>query len=258
MEKQTNILTPIAIIIAGALIASAVLFTQEKEPVDTTPKNTINAAEITNEDHILGDRNASIKIVEYSDTECPFCKRFHGFLHEIVEGENKIDDIAWVYRHFPIESLHKKAFRQAEATECVAKLSGKETFWSYLDRIYEETPSNDGLLDEQLYEFAADLNIPAEEFAACLESGEMTEKIAASVEEAQDAGARGTPYSVLFLDEKLTDEKITIIKELDLQISQNHPTRRILQVDEKDKNKISMSGALPPDLIAKIVSIVRE
>ena len=255
--KQTNLFIPAAILIAGAMIASAVMYSN-KGPVDTTPKFSLNTTDISDADHILGDRNASIKIVEYSATECPFCKVYHSYLHELVQGENKIEDLAWVYRHFPIESLHKKAIREAEATECVAKIGGEDTFWTYLDSIYANTNSNDSLPDEMLFTLAEQVGVSVDEFSQCLESGEMNEKILASIDEAQDAGARGTPYSILYLDEKLSDEQIETIKAFDLEVTQGHPTNRVFRVDEVSKDKVSLSGAIPGPLVAELINIIRE
>jgi protein-disulfide isomerase len=105
-------------------------------------------APVSPDDHIVGNINAKIIIVEYSDLECPFCKVFHNTMHQVVEANN--GDVAWVYRHFPIPQLHPKAFRQAEATECAWEQGGNEAFWKYTDRIFEITPSNNGLLEEEL------------------------------------------------------------------------------------------------------------
>jgi protein-disulfide isomerase len=248
---------PVAIVVAGAMIAGAVIYSGDSEPKDNTPTHTIGAAEITNEDHILGSQDASIKIVEYSDTECPFCKAYHEILHDMVDGENKIDDIAWVYRHFPIAGLHETAIREAEATECVARIAGEGAFWTYLDSIYETTESNDGLADTQLFTLAEAVGVSSDDLAQCLDSGEMTDKIAQDIIAAGEAGARGTPYSVIFLDDELSDQKVQIIKQLDLQITQGHPTNRVFMVDEEDKNKVSMSGAIPREITEALFDIIR-
>lgn len=87
-------------------------------------------------EHILGNQNARIKIVEYSDTECPFCKTFHSTMHRIVDQNS--GEVAWVYRHFPIPQLHPNAEREAQATECVAEIAGNEVFWGYLDKIFAQ------------------------------------------------------------------------------------------------------------------------
>jgi len=91
---------------------------------------TIKFQPVTAEDHINGDINAPIKIVEYSDIDCPFCKRFHGTLEQVRAMYG--DKVAWVYRHSPIPQLHPDAFKKSHATECVAELGGNDKFWEYL------------------------------------------------------------------------------------------------------------------------------
>lgn len=197
-------LVPVAIIFAGLLIAGALYFAPNK--LDNTSQADLNQQPtdnftvgdfkpVSNEDHILGDISAPVKIIEYSDLECPFCGVFHPTLHKIVdEFDSKV---AWVYRHFPLESLHKKAKREAEASECAAELGGNEAFWKYIDRIFEITPSNDGLLEEQLFEAAQYIGLNKTEFKNCLDSGKYSQKIDEYIEDAINAGGKGTPYSIV-------------------------------------------------------------
>ena len=103
---------------------------------------------VSPDEHILGNINAKIIIVEYSDLECPFCKVFHNTMHQVVEKSN--GEVAWVYRHYPIAQLHSKAFREAEATECAWEQGGNDTFWKYTDKIFEITPSNNRLEESEL------------------------------------------------------------------------------------------------------------
>ena len=91
-------------------------------------------------DHVRGDKGAKITLLEYSDLECPFCKKFHETMNLVTKAnEGKIN---WIYRHFPLDGLHKKARPEAEASECAAD-QGK--FWEFIDLVFQRTPSNDGL-----------------------------------------------------------------------------------------------------------------
>jgi len=103
---------------------------------------------VSPDDHIVGNINAKIIIVEYSDLECPFCKVFHTTMRQVMEKGN--GDVAWVYRHYPIPQLHPKAFHEAEATECAWEQGGNEAFWKYTNRLFEITPSNNGLDESEL------------------------------------------------------------------------------------------------------------
>src|SRR3990172_9010082 len=92
-------------------------------------------------DHIRGDPAAPVTLVEYSDFECPFCKRFHGTVKKLVDESG--GRVRWVFRHFPLDDLHPvKARKEAVASECAAELGGNDAFWKFADRFFELTPSN--------------------------------------------------------------------------------------------------------------------
>lgn len=97
----------------------------------TTPY-TGDIPAVTIEDHIIGSIDAPVVIVEYSDLECPYCKRFNGVMKEIVAESN--GQVAWVYRHWVV---HPGALPKAGAAECVAKLKGNDAFWKYVDLVFE-------------------------------------------------------------------------------------------------------------------------
>jgi len=158
-------------------------------------ESDIQVAEITDKDWIRGDKNAQISIIEFSDPECPFCKQFHSTMQQVVaEYDGKVN---WVYRHFPLPSLHTKAQKEAEALECAGELGGNEGFWKYADRLYEITPSNDGLDPDKLPEIAQYVGLNKSKFEECLSSGKYAAKVRAHAEDAVNAGGRGTPHSVV-------------------------------------------------------------
>src|SRR3990167_10981365 len=113
MEQNppNKFLVPLAIVVAGIFIAGAIYFSGSVRPTTNDQRQTTNAkidiAPVTEKDHIIGSRNADLVIVEYSDTECPFCKSFHPTMKEVVRTYD--GKVAWVYRHFPIAQLHAKA-----------------------------------------------------------------------------------------------------------------------------------------------------
>jgi hypothetical protein len=82
-------------------------------------------------DHIIGNPNAPIVMVEYSDLECPFCKKFGVTAKKIVDESN--GQVAWVYRHWIV---HPGALPKAGAAECVAKIKGNDAFWKYIDLVF--------------------------------------------------------------------------------------------------------------------------
>ncbi|OGI68332.1 hypothetical protein A3A05_00305 [Candidatus Nomurabacteria bacterium RIFCSPLOWO2_01_FULL_41_12] len=195
-----------AIIIAGILIAGAILL-KGSRPIDDAPVTNNNkniswqGRPVTSSDHIKGNRNAKIIIVEYSDLECPFCQVFHNTMHQVVNGNNQV---AWVYRHYPIPK-HTKAFKEAEATECAWGQGGNDAFWKYTDRLFEVTPSNNGLDVAELPKIAQYIGLNVTSFNTCLASGKFKVKIQADVDDGNKAGVNGTPSSFILVKDKVVD-----------------------------------------------------
>lgn len=89
---------------------------------------------ISEDDHLYGNPDAEVTVIEYSDFECPFCKTFHPIVERLVnESDGKVN---WVYRHFPLESIHPNARGMALASECVAELGGNEAFWEFSNKLF--------------------------------------------------------------------------------------------------------------------------
>src|SRR3989344_2671228 len=93
---------PITIVVAGALIAGAVFLAGQRSNTPPTGNGTtVNARDYTpGKDHILGNPNAEVKVIEYVDLECPFCKTFHNTMHQVMNYYGESGKVAWVVRHF--------------------------------------------------------------------------------------------------------------------------------------------------------------
>jgi len=203
--KLSSISGPIAIVIAGALIALAVYFSPGgigvPESADTggpAPANTASLeqmAPVSAKDHIRGNPDASVTIVEYSDPECPFCKRFHETMKQVTAEYG--DKVAWVYRNFPLDQLHPKARNEATAIECAGELGGNDKFWAYADRLFEVTPSNNNLDPAELPKIAQYVGLDVTKFNSCLTSGKYTKHIEDDVQNAVATGGQGTPWSIV-------------------------------------------------------------
>lgn len=185
-KTETVVLRVIAtFLLAGALGVGAVQAAESPRAIRP----------VTDHDHVRGDPQAPVKIVEFSDTECPACKRQHPTLRRLVENYQGM--VAWVYRHRPIDHLHPRARKEAEAAECAAELGGHGKFWAYLDRLFEITPSNDGLDPAELPRIAIHVGLDRNQFEQCLESGRQAQRVAEDVAEADASGAAGAPFSVV-------------------------------------------------------------
>ncbi|MBI4067902.1 thioredoxin domain-containing protein, partial [Candidatus Kaiserbacteria bacterium] len=192
---------PLAIVIAGGLIAVALYFSNRNSGAPVVDNQPAPVAEkirgIQKNDHVRGNPNAPVVIVEFSDTECPFCKQFHGTMKQVMSNYGTDGKVAWVYRHFPLPQLHPKAPHEAEALECASELGGNDAFWKYTDKIYEVTPSNNGLDPAQLPAIATQIGLDKTAFMKCLDSGKYKARVDKDAAEAVAAGGQGTPHSII-------------------------------------------------------------
>jgi len=221
--------TIIAIIIAGVLIAGSLVFLGLKLGNNSGSANQLDFAEQLEEyqkeqeqlqvkaqeeqlklaetqaknvlapnedDHILGNRNALISIIEYSDFECPFCKRFSPTTKQAIEANPDI--VNHVFRHFPLGFHDPLATKQAIASECVADIGGNDKFWQYHDKIFEKTDSNGkGMEVSELTTLADEIGVNTNEFQACLDSEKFLAEVQADIKSGTDAGVTGTPGNII-------------------------------------------------------------
>ena len=205
LKQEPKLSLPIAILLAGGLIAMGAYMglsrgagVAPQPQAAEAPTGNLDAMKaVSATDHIRGNPNALVKIVEYSDTECPFCKRFHETMKEIMATYGKEGKVAWVYRSFPIDQLHPRARAEAVALECAAALGGNDKFWEFTDKVYEITPSNNGLDPAELPKIAANIGLDTAAFAACQTSKKYDALLEANIQEAAATGGNGTPWSIV-------------------------------------------------------------
>lgn len=215
-EKQrpaNSYMVPAAIVFSGVLIAGAVLViggqsgpataTGETDQVAPAQEEEQPATDrvraVSEDDHIKGSLDAAVTIVEYSDFECPFCKRFHDTMNQVVEKYGDSGEVAWVYRHFPLEQLHPvKARAAAVASECAAEQGGNDAFWAFTDGYFDVTLTNNRTdIETVIPQLAREIGLDEAAFEECRNSGRYDEKIQNDIENAVESGGRGTPWSVV-------------------------------------------------------------
>jgi len=164
---------------------------EEPIPAPTTPPTTtpspttapIGRVEVSTEGSAyLGPEDAPVVIVEFSEFACPFCKRFHDNTLPLIL-ENYGDRVKFVFRHFIVHELARKA---SEASEC-ANEQGK--FFEYHDLLFERG----GLDDASLKSYAEELELDTEQFDECFDSGKYAEKVQKDMLDGRAAGVTGTP-----------------------------------------------------------------
>lgn len=201
-ETTKALLIPGSILVAGAFIGLGAYFglgagepsnlaaapnpTQPaaEAPTEAGPQEAL-ALDLDDDEFIYGNPDAEVFIVEYSDIDCPFCARVHPTLESVVD--NSDGQIAWVYRHFPIEQLHPDATRKAMATECVGRLAGNDAYWEYLG----------DLIDQQPTSVHTNYGVSVSDFNECMEDPQIAQNVTDDVNRAVATGGRGTPHSVV-------------------------------------------------------------
>jgi protein-disulfide isomerase len=132
-----------------------------------------------------GPENARITIIEFSDFECPFCKRADTVVKQVLSKYP--EDVRVFYRHLPLVSIHPRAMPAAEASACAGD-QGK--FWEFHDKLFENQKA---LQDEDLLGYATELGLDADAFQTCLTSGTHRATVTSDAEAAEGAGVTGTP-----------------------------------------------------------------
>ncbi|MGB0756953.1 MAG: DsbA family protein [Patescibacteria group bacterium] len=182
----------------------------------TAGQAAVELNDITSDDHIRGDLEAAqVVLVEFSDLDCPFCTRFHSTVQQ-VQAEYG-DQVAWVYRHFPLDSLHPEARSKAEATECIAELGGNEVFWAAIDALFDDSRT---IALAQMGDLAEEVGVSRAAFDTCMAEDRYADEVQKDYNDAVASTGRGTPHTI---------------------------------VVTRDGQRIPLSGALPVDQIKSVI-----
>ncbi len=161
-------------------------------PTIPTGVVSVNAEDLVDDDPVLGNKNAKLTIVEFSDFQCPFCSRFKSdALSQIKSQYIDTGKVKFVFRDFPLTSIHPMAQKAAEAAEC-ADDQGK--FWEYHDLIFDRQSS---LSINSLKQWAVELGLNENDFNKCLDSGKYANEVSKDSSDAQKAGGQGTPFFIV-------------------------------------------------------------
>lgn len=201
MQKQIS--TPVAILIGSLIISLSIIVglykfgqtSQDSNPGLTNPDAIYSGRELKDEDFLYGDTSNDIILVEYSDLECPFCKKLHlETMPKVIEKYG--DKVGIVYKHFPLD-FHPKAIDEAVAALCVKEISGNAKYYEYMHKIYETTPANNGLDLSLLPSLAKDLGVDTDKFQTCISDeaskAAKLDTINTDKNEGVENGVQGTP-----------------------------------------------------------------
>ncbi len=219
-EPTSFITTPVSILIGSILIAISILIsggavkikgfnsgtTALGPSASAAPAAIAPAGEPTgpvkvsvDDDAVLGNPEAPVTIVEFSDYECPFCKRHYEDTHAQIKKEY-IDTgkVKLVFRDLPLSFHDPLATTQAIAANCAREQGNDETYYKMHDALFETTTSNgSGMTMDQLYGLAGKIGINADNFKTCIDSKKYADEVAKDLNDAGIVGATGTPSFVV-------------------------------------------------------------
>jgi protein-disulfide isomerase len=142
---------------------------------------------VADDDHIRGDKNAPVTIIEFSDLQCPFCAQFHRTMQQVMTDYK--GKVRWVFKNFPLDQIHPYAKNAALGSECAAE---QNKFWEYVDEIYANQSQ---LSDAYITQVAVDLKLNKAKFDSCLSSKKYAGKVEADQSLGSKNGVNGTPGS---------------------------------------------------------------
>lgn len=131
-----------------------------------------------------GNPNSEVVLIEFSDFQCPFCKRAIPIIDEILNEYE--EDVIFYYRNFPL-TIHENSFIAAEAAECANE---QDKFWEYHDILFE---NQNNLGKENLKIYAQELGLDQNQFNNCLNAGKFKQDIERDIRDGQAMGIEGTP-----------------------------------------------------------------
>lgn len=198
MKERQPYLLPAAILIAGAVIATAIFVVRSAEPV--TPLEFVGSIRsVSTTDHVIGNPDAPVVVVLYSDIDCAYCKDFQATLTQLMSEYAQGGQVALIYRHFPVINLHQYAAEHAEAAECVAELGGDSSFFRFIDLLQQTAAGNNEFHPDGYPSAVESLGLSLSAFEECRKSNRHVERVTLDFENAVDAGGEAAPYTVLLV-----------------------------------------------------------
>lgn len=203
--------TPLSILVGAVLIAFSIVYSSGKfsRPAPTTAQKTtgaatgatnpVAAAPVVNvsadDDPALGRDGAKVVMIEFSDFQCPFCRKFwRESFGQIKQNYIDTGKVKFVYRDFPLTSLHPSSEVSAEAGSC-ANEQGK--FWEMHDKIFvEQEKLGQGTVQfssADLKKWAGEIGLNSRQFNSCLDTGKYKSEVEKDLSDGTTAGVQGTP-----------------------------------------------------------------
>ncbi len=136
------------------------------------------------DDPFMGPADALVTIIEFSDFECPYCRRVQPTLKRLLEEYQGM--LRLVFRDFPLRNIHPQAQKAAEAAQCAAE---QQQFWPYHDKLFAVSQ----LQEQALKQYAQELGLDMQRFVPCFDSGKYAQEVERDLQDGINAGVNATP-----------------------------------------------------------------
>jgi protein-disulfide isomerase len=140
----------------------------------------------TDNDPAVGPQDAPVTIVEFSDYQCPYCQRWYSEVYAKLLSTYK-DKVRFVYRDFPLKSIHPNAQSAAEAADCAGE---QDAYWQYHDALFN---AKYGLGTQAYLQYATDLELDVNAFTTCVQERRYKSEVDADFSYATELGINSTP-----------------------------------------------------------------
>ena len=194
----------------GATTANAQGAAQQAAVPQAIPTEDTSPQKVSvDDDPIMGDKNAPLTMIDFSDYECPFCKRyFDDTFSQIKKEYIDTGKVKYVYRDLPLSFHDPMATLEAVAANCAREQDEDATCFKYHDEIFARTKSNgNGLSKDDLSTIASDLGLNLSSFQLCIDTESNKEEVQKDLADATEVGASGTP--TFFIGKSSNDGVIT-------------------------------------------------
>ncbi len=177
----------------------------QQPPTQAPPSQPSQVKVSIDDDPILGDKNAKVTVIEFSDYQCPFCRKFWTeTFHQLKKDYIDTGKVKFILRDFPLSSIHPAAEPAAEAAECAREVGkGDDAYWKMHEKIFQEGNKLDGgdpingpvkgtaqFGPEDLKKWAKELGY---DIGSCLDSGKYKSEVAKDEADGSSYGVQGTP-----------------------------------------------------------------
>ncbi len=217
-RPNTFLTTPMAILLSAFVISVAILMhggvikvgstggnipkqaalPGEAVPQAPAPQPSVGTASV-DDDPILGNKDAKITLVEFSDYECPFCKRHFDQVYPLLK-KDYIDSgkVKLVFRDYPLPFHDPMATFEANAANCAREQGGDSAYFKFHNAIFTKTTSGgNGLTKDQVYQLAQDAGVNQAILKTCADSEKYNDEIKKDVTDGAAAGVSGTPSFIV-------------------------------------------------------------